>query len=127
MSILLDGLLLPPLPSNLAAILLTLPVFSMSTPPFTSGPGPLPAPGSVAGVPLTELILFGGGGGGPLRLERTANEWLRLMWRWAPVALESPRPGLRDNVAYEGMTAEEEEVQGADGSSSSSGSPSDKA
>lgn len=96
-SILLEGLLL--LPSSLAAMLLTLPVLSVDTPPFASGSATFPFPGWRAGLPLTELILLGGGGGGPLRRDRTANEWLRLIWRWVPVVLVCPRPGLRDRVA----------------------------
>lgn len=113
MSILLEGLLqllLLLLPSSRAAMLLTLPVLSVSTPPFTSFSSAFPFSGWRAGLLLTELILFGGGGGGPLRLDLTANEWLRLILRWAPEVVVCPRPGLRDRVAYEGITAEDAEL-----------------
>lgn len=101
-SILLDGLLPPlPPPSSLAARLLTLPELAVSTPPFGSASTPPPFPGCRTGLLLTELILLGGAGGGPLRRDLTAKEWLRLRLR-SP-ALEDatwwPRPGLRDKVA----------------------------
>lgn len=74
-SILLDGLLLLLLlPSSRAAMLLTLPVLSVSTPPFVSFSSTFPFPGWRVGLLLTELILFGGGGGGPLRRDLTAKE-----------------------------------------------------
>lgn len=96
MSILLDGLLLPP--SSRAARLLTLPELAVSTPPFGSASAPPPFPGCRTGLLLTELSLLGGAGGGPLRRDLTANEWLRLTPA-LDVAPWWPRPGLRDRVA----------------------------
>lgn len=104
MSILLDGLLpplLPPPHSSLAARLLTLPELAVSTPAFGSASAPPPFPGCRTGLLLTELILLGGAGGGPLRRDLTANEWLRLMWRSLDLDDTTwwPRPGLRESVA----------------------------
>ncbi len=59
---------LPVLFSSLAAMLLTLPALSISTPLVVT---PLGA----------ELSRFGGGGGGPFLLARMVKEWLRPTWR----------------------------------------------
>jgi hypothetical protein len=79
-----------------AAMLLTLPGLSVTTPPAP--------PSSMLWVLLTELSLLGGGGGGPFLRARTANDWLRptglpsfsgLPWQRASWL----RPGRRVSVA----------------------------